>query len=88
MGTQLPQKKGTPTPPAHVYCAQTAGWMNTLLGAEVDLDPVHIVLDGVAVLRERGTGAPLFSAHVYCGYGRPSQLLLSSCHKSEEKVLR
>ena len=30
--------------------------------------------------RERGTAAPLFSAHVYCGYGRPSQLLLSSCY--------
>jgi len=30
--------------------------------------------------RERGTIAPpLFSAHVYCGHGRPSQLLLSSC---------
>ena len=23
---------------------------------------------------------PLFSAHVYCGHGRPSQLLLSSCY--------
>jgi len=29
--------------------------------------------------RERGKAAPLFSAHVYCGHGRPSQLLLSSC---------
>ena len=29
--------------------------------------------------RERGTAAPLFSAHVYCGHGRPSQLLLSFC---------
>jgi len=27
----------------------------------------------------RGTAAPLFSAHVYCGHGRPSQLLVSSC---------
>jgi len=26
--------------------------------------------------RERGTTAPLFLAHVYCGHGRPSQLLL------------
>ena len=23
---------------------------------------------------------PVFSAHVYCGHGRPSQLLLSSCY--------
>ena len=29
---------------------------------------------------ERGTAAPLFSAHVYCGHGCPSQLLLSSCY--------
>jgi len=28
---------------------------------------------------KRGTATPLFSAHVYCGHGRPSQLLLSSC---------
>jgi len=29
--------------------------------------------------RERGRAVPLFSTHVYCGHGRPSQLLLSSC---------
>jgi len=29
--------------------------------------------------RERGTAAPVFSAHVYCSHGRPSQLLLISC---------
>ena len=28
---------------------------------------------------ERGTAAPHFLAHVYCGYGRPFQLLLDSC---------
>ena len=27
--------------------------------------------------RERGTAAPLSSAHVYCGHGRPSQLVMS-----------
>jgi len=36
------------------------------------------VLDVIPAVRERGTAAPLF-AHVYCGHGRPSQLLLSSC---------
>ena len=46
---------------------------------EVNLGSGHIVLDVVPALRERGTGAPLFSAHVYCGHGRPSQLLLSAC---------
>ena len=65
---------------AHVYCGQTAGRMKTPLGTELDLGPGHIVLDGVPALRERGTAAlPLFSAHAYCGHGRPSQLLLSSC---------
>ena len=62
-----------------VCCGQTAGWMKTPLGTEVDLGPGHIVLDGVPALRARGTAAPLFSAHVYCGHGRASQLLLSSC---------
>jgi len=36
--------------------------------------------------RERGTTAPLFSAHVYCGHGRPSQLLLSSCTNGRPKT--
>jgi len=62
----------------HVYCGQTAGWMNTPLGTEVDIGPDYIVLDGVPALRERGTTTPFF--HVYCGHGRPSQLLLSSCY--------
>jgi len=67
--------------------------MKTPLGTEVDLGPGHIVLDGVSALRERGPAAPIFSAHVYCGHGRPSQLLLSSCkvryhtHFSERGLL-
>jgi len=52
--------------------------MKTPVGTEVDLGPGHIVLDGVPALRERGTADPLFSAHVNCGHGRPSQLLLST----------
>jgi len=32
--------------------------MKTPLGAEVDLGPSHIVLDGVPALHERGTAAP------------------------------
>jgi len=82
MGTQLPTEKRTPTPTqflAHVYCGQTAGWVKTPLGTEVDLGPGHIVLNEVQALHEKGIVAPLFSAHVYCGHGRPSQLLLSSC---------
>jgi len=41
-------KKGSEPPKFsdHVYCGQTAGWMKTPLGTEVDLGPGHIVLDG------------------------------------------
>ena len=57
-----PRTEGTPTATqflSHVYCGQTAVWMKTPLGTEVDLSPDHIVLDGVpALLRETGTGAP------------------------------
>ena len=61
MWTQLPQKKGHTQPIkflAHVYCGQTAGWMKTPLGTEIDLGPGRIVLDGGPSSRERGTGAP------------------------------
>jgi len=54
-------ENGTPTLAqflAHVYCGQTAGWMKTPLGTEVDLGPVHIVLDDIPALRERGTAPP------------------------------
>ena len=40
------------------YCGQTAEWMKTPLGTEVDLRAGHIVLDRFPALRERGT-APL-----------------------------
>jgi len=54
--------------------------MKTPLGTEVDFGTGHnIVLDVVPAVRESGkAAAPLF-AHVYCGYCRPYQLLLSSC---------
>ena len=58
---------------SYVYCGQTAGWMKTPLGTEVDLGPDHNVLDGVPAAphsRERGTAARIISTHVYCGYGR------------------
>jgi len=31
---------------AHVYCGQTAGWINMPLGTQVGVGPGHIVLDG------------------------------------------
>ena len=81
MGTQLPEKKRTPSLTqflAHVYCGQTAGWIKMPLGTEVNLGPAHIVSGGDPDPPERRTAAPLFSAHVYCGNGCPFQLLLSS----------
>ena len=82
-----PPKKGQ-SPPilAHVYCGQTAGWIKTPLGTEVDLGPGHFVLDGFPAISERGTAAPFFSGHAYCGHGRPSQLLLSSCYVFLQKL--
>jgi len=84
-----PRTEGIPTTTqflAHVYCGQMTGWMKMPVGAEVNLSPGHIVLDGVPALRETGTAAPIFSARVYCGHGRPSQLLLSSCYSRNHKV--
>jgi len=52
--------------------------MKTTLGTEVDLGSGHIVLEGVPA-PAKGAQQPLFLAHVYCGHGRQSQLLLSSC---------
>jgi len=58
----------------------TAGWMKTPLGTEVDLGPDHTVLyiRRPSSPPQKGHSSPLFSAHVCCGHGRPSQLLLSS----------
>jgi len=76
--------QNTGTAPSNVYCGQMAGWIKTPLGTEIGLGPGHIVLDGDPLTRsERGTTVPhpLFAAHAYCGHGRPSQLLLSSCFR-------
>ena len=51
MGTLLAPEKGYTHPTqflAHVYCGQTAGWIKMPLGAEVNLGPGDVVLDGVA----------------------------------------
>ena len=62
MGSWLPPLRGTAAQfLVHVYCGQTVGWMKTLLGTEVDLNPGHIVLDRVPAPCERGIAAPLFS---------------------------
>ena len=75
------QKKGTPTPPNFWPMSIVAnGWMDidaACYGSRPRPRP-HCTRRGPSS-RERGTTAPVFSAHVYCGNGRPSQLLLSSC---------
>ena len=49
------------------------------LRMEVGLGSGDFVFDGdPAPLPKKGVEPP-FSAHVYCGHDRPSQLLLSSC---------
>jgi len=41
-----PKRRQSPQFSAHVYCGQTAGWIKTPLGMDVDLGLGHIVLDG------------------------------------------
>jgi len=57
----------------------TAGWIKMAHGMEVGLCPCHIVLDGDPSPQPKRAQHPLFSAHVCCSHGRPSQLLLSHC---------
>jgi len=52
--------------------------MKTPFGKEVALGPGHTVLDGTSYAA-KGAQQPPVLADVYCGYGRPSQVLLSSC---------
>jgi len=47
MKSPLPSKKGGGAQfLAHVYCGQTAGWIQLVLGVEVGLSPGDFVLDG------------------------------------------
>jgi len=67
-------KRGQSSPPqfsAHVYCGQTAGWINMTLGTKVGLGPGHVVLAGYrAPFPQKGTETR-FLAHVYCGQMAP-----------------
>ena len=82
--TAPPYKGHNPQFLIHDYCDQTAGWMKTRLGTKVDLGPGQIVLEmGTQLPAKGGQQPPLLSPYyVYCGHGRPSQLLLSSCSRS------
>ena len=90
-GDPAPPPKKVHSPPtqfsAHVYRGQTARWIKMPLGTEVGLGSGDVVLDGdPAPPCKKRTAAPLFSAHVYCGHGSPSRLLLSSCLNLDEVV--
>jgi len=78
MGTQRsPGRRAPLFPPdflAHVYCGETAAWMRTQLGTEVDLGKGHTLLYVAAFVRERCAEQSLCFAHDYCGHGRPSEL--------------
>ena len=82
-GDSAPLPKGAQPPQfsANVRCGQTAGWTKMPLGMEVGLGLGDFVLDeDPATPRKKGTPTTIqFLAHVYCGHGRPSQLLLSCC---------
>ena len=75
-----PEKSHSPTHAIFGPCLLWPnGWMDEdALGTEVDLCPGHMVRKG------HGISHPIFSAHIHCGHGRPSQPLLSSCFVSIE----
>jgi len=58
MGSQLPLNGAEPQFSVRVYCGQTAGWMKTPLGTEVDLGPGHIMLDGDPAPPAKGAQQP------------------------------
>ena len=81
VGPATPRKRAHPPQPIFGQCLLWPnGWMDedaAWYGSRPRPRP-HCTRRGPRS-RERGTAAPLFSAHVYCGHGRPSQLLLISC---------
>ena len=76
MGTQLPlPQMGTEPPVFGPYLLWPNGWMDqdaTWYGIRPQLRIY------TSAQLESGTAAPLFLAHVYCGHGRQTELLLSS----------
>jgi len=54
-----PKRGRIPQFSAHVYCGQTAAWINMPLGTDVGLGPDDIVLDAdPATTSPKGSGAP------------------------------
>ena len=81
-GTQLPPKKAQPHPIFGPCLLCPNGWMDgddALYGSRSRPRP-YCVRRGPTPPRMGHSSPPLFSEHIYCGHGRPSQLLLSSCY--------
>jgi len=64
---------------AHVYCGQTAGWIKTPLGTEVDLGPGHFVLDEFPAIGERCTADPSFRPMPRSPISATAELLFGFC---------
>ena len=84
MGTQLPpEQRAHPLPPSFWPCLLWLnGWMDedaTWYRSRPRSRP-HCVRRGPSS-PQRGHSTHLLSVHVYCGHGRPSELLLSCCRR-------
>jgi len=58
---------------------ENAAWYGSRPRSRSHCTRRRAILRTPPVTRKRSTAAPPLSAHVYCGHGHPSQLLLSSC---------
>jgi len=80
-GPSSPRKRAhPPTPIFGPYLLWPDGWTDedaTWYGSRPWPRP-HCIRRGPSSL-QKGHSSPPFSAHVYCGHDRPSQLLLSCC---------
>ena len=87
-GTSSLQKGHSPPPIFRPCLLWPNGWMDedaTCYGSRPRLRP-HSVRQGASPPLRKGHISPLFAAHVYCGHGRASQLLLSSCTNGRPKL--
>ena len=76
----LPQKGAEP-PIYDPFLLSPNSWMDegvTYYGSRFRPRP-HCIRRGPSSARNGLSSPPILSARVYCGYGRPTQLLLSSC---------
>jgi len=67
--SSVPKRRTAPRFRLMSGVAKTAGWINMRFAMQVDLGPVHIVLNGEPAPPKRGT-ALQFSAHVCCSQNR------------------